>query len=761
MNKSYTISACLIVKDEEKHIFDCLNSIIDVVEEIILVDTGSSDKTIEIANGFTKVKLFNYDWDNNFSNARNFSLEQAQSDYILFIDADERLVNGEIIKDVLAVSSDNTAGWLLELTSIAEREDGITDRFVSNLLRLFKNDNRFRFKGVIHEQILESILENGYKLESTNIKINHIGYNLSKQEMLNKQLRNLKLLEIAIQNDPKNAYNHYQLAKTEMALGNQEKAEYSIEKAIEYALPKGTVKPQVLNFGAVNALQLKDLVKAKQRAEESLKINPNQVFANYIMAEVLNEVQDFSNSFTFYQFALNAYNSDSTLAKIVGDYHIAQEVIYFKLGRALIGLKKYEEAKLYFNLGLKINPNDASCLIGLANVAFSDKDFKLALTILQKAKSINPTSSDIGNYIKLVEQNITNESGSLENNKNNNTDLLTLCMIVKNEEQTLRDCLKSVRGMVDEIVIIDTGSTDNTLAIAKEFNAKIGYFDWINDFSAARNESLKLATCKWILYLDADERIKPIDVSKFRNHLANLPESVGGLVLTIESAHKSLTGETDTHKGGYPRIFRNLGFPRIKFLGKVHEQISPALREANLELINTDIVIHHLGYDQSREVMEAKVKRNYQLLLEHVRDEPLNGYAWFQLGQTLGQMDLIQQSEDAIKFAIQCGNLSDSVYASSANTLSLYSGKKGDFNTALSWAEKSLSKASEQVYARTLKAFALLNLKRFKEAKEEFEYLLNNEIDYVSSPKVGYDIALNRDSILKGLEEANKALAVN
>lgn len=86
---------------------------------------------------------------------------------------------------------------------------------------------------------------------------------------------------------------------------------------------------------------------------------------------------------------------------------------------------------------------------------------------------------------------------------------VSLCMIVKNEEKYLSRCLESVRNKVDEIIIIDTGSTDSTLEIAKQYTNKIYHFTWVNDFAAARNESLKYATSQYVLILDADEYLDP------------------------------------------------------------------------------------------------------------------------------------------------------------------------------------------------------------------------------------------------------------
>src|SRR3989344_364212 len=90
---------------------------------------------------------------------------------------------------------------------------------------------------------------------------------------------------------------------------------------------------------------------------------------------------------------------------------------------------------------------------------------------------------------------------------NPSTSTLSLCMITKNEEQFLEQCLNSVKELVDEIIIVDTGSTDKTTEIAGKFTDKIYDFKWCDDFSAARNESLKHATKNWILVLDADEQL--------------------------------------------------------------------------------------------------------------------------------------------------------------------------------------------------------------------------------------------------------------
>ena len=93
---------------------------------------------------------------------------------------------------------------------------------------------------------------------------------------------------------------------------------------------------------------------------------------------------------------------------------------------------------------------------------------------------------------------------------------LSLCMIVKDEEEMLPDCLKSVKEWVDEMIIVDTGSTDKTIDIAGSFDAKVLNFEWVNDFSAARNFALSHVTSDYVLVLDADERLGPGSGSKVR-----------------------------------------------------------------------------------------------------------------------------------------------------------------------------------------------------------------------------------------------------
>lgn len=182
------------------------------------------------------------------------------------------------------------------------------------------------------------------------------------------------------------------------------------------------------------------------------------------------------------------------------------------------------------------------------------------------------------------------------------TPTISLCMIVRDEEQYLEDCLKSVAGAVDEIVIVDTGSTDGTLAIARRYGAKIREIAWQYDFAGARNTALEMATGDWVLVLDADERLKPESVPELRWLSYNPVEF--GVICQIESQ-----AERKKLVSPVVRFFRNhLG---VRYEGRLHEQPNIPRRETALDM--SGIRITHLGYDPSVIADRSKLERNLHI----------------------------------------------------------------------------------------------------------------------------------------------------
>jgi glycosyltransferase involved in cell wall biosynthesis len=203
---------------------------------------------------------------------------------------------------------------------------------------------------------------------------------------------------------------------------------------------------------------------------------------------------------------------------------------------------------------------------------------------------------------------------------------VSLCMIVKNEAERLANCLKSVKGFADEIIVVDTGSSDRTVSIAKKFGAKIFKFDWCDDFAAARNYALEQAQGKWILVLDADEILEPSIIPVLQNAINN-PEY---LVINL---NRSEIGSGRSPYSLIARLFSRQ--PEIYFTGFYHESIDDSVAELvqkNAQKVVTipQVAILHYGY----KVEKIKQKQEFaqRLMTKQITAYPDDAYTHSKLG---------------------------------------------------------------------------------------------------------------------------------
>jgi tetratricopeptide (TPR) repeat protein len=224
---------------------------------------------------------------------------------------------------------------------------------------------------------------------------------------------------------------------------------------------------------------------------------------------------------------------------------------------------------------------------------------------------------------------------------------LSLAMIVKDEETTLGHCLASVKGLVDEMVVVDTGSTDGTRALAESFGARVAGFPWADDFGAARNESLRLCTGDWVLILDADEAVDPMDHPLLRRTLEEGTDSAYRLILRnyFLDGNQTSVGEAATlnqtpyregsgfryYADGWGlRLCRRLD--GLAFTGRIHELLDTFFDAKGLAISRLDAVVHHYGKTfKDRE----DFKRTYYLGLaeKEARARPDDPQLWFNLLQ--------------------------------------------------------------------------------------------------------------------------------
>jgi tetratricopeptide (TPR) repeat protein len=226
---------------------------------------------------------------------------------------------------------------------------------------------------------------------------------------------------------------------------------------------------------------------------------------------------------------------------------------------------------------------------------------------------------------------------------------LSLCMIVKNEAAVLPRCLRSVRDIVDDLVVVDTGSTDETASIAAEFGARVFDFAWVDDFSRARNFSLDQARGGWVLVMDADESVAAEDHRRIRTALQR--RDVDAVAPILRYYVRQIVSGWQPGPGGYKegepypgyfdvhyrRLIRNR--PWIRYVHRVHESVvslDPSIRLSHAE---EDWVIHHYGKTAAPEVLRAKANKYLEMNRAKVQENPRSVLAHYELGLQYGELD--------------------------------------------------------------------------------------------------------------------------
>ena len=192
---------------------------------------------------------------------------------------------------------------------------------------------------------------------------------------------------------------------------------------------------------------------------------------------------------------------------------------------------------------------------------------------------------------------------------------ISACYIVKNEEKNLPASIESLQSAVDEIIVVDTGSTDGTVEIAKKYGAQVFHFDWCDDFSAPRKFALEKATGDWIIFIDADEIFR--EPGKVREAMEDM-DSISSVDAVLIHSYNQVLDEAaaETAPTWACRIFRNR--EDLRYRGRIHENISKNGKLPKFAYGDERLSIFHTGY--RREISEEKAKRNLALLEREIRE---------------------------------------------------------------------------------------------------------------------------------------------
>ena len=353
------VSAALIVRDELEFIEDCLRSLVGNVDEIVLVNTGSCDDTVEIARRFP-IALHRFTWCDDFSAARNHAIGQASGDWILYIDADERLEIRDRVAFHRAISDDGKVAWELRLhprigwTAYSE-------------LRLFRNDPRIRFSGVIHERIhagVEAVARSdGLEIGVCDVTLRHVGYEADQRP---KNPRNIPLLRDYLAREPSRLYCWWHLGECLRLAGDADGAidAWSRGRAALHALGPECRSPgdaalyvSLIRLRHDRGCAIADLVA------EALALFPGHLAIQYIAAQLAIERCDLETARPVLErlAAIDAdtfFNPDIAYDKALFR-HLSAEALalcHFRAGR-------YDEAARFYRVAARTAPDPTACEI--------------------------------------------------------------------------------------------------------------------------------------------------------------------------------------------------------------------------------------------------------------------------------------------------------------------------------------------------------------------------------------------------------------
>ncbi|MEJ2040123.1 MAG: glycosyltransferase [Desulfosarcinaceae bacterium] len=319
--------------------------------------------------------------------------------------------------------------------------------------------------------------------------------------------------------------------------------------------------------------------------------------------------------------------------------------------------------------------------------------------------------------------------------------LISLCMIVRNEARFLGRCLFHHKPLADEIVLVDTGSTDRTKDLASIYNARIYDYAWRDDFAAARNFSIGKATGRWILILDADELIAPEDFACLRKLTK---ESAGATkaysIVTRNYCHKANTIGWQPNTGQYKKYESGMGWfpsrkvrlfkrdPAVSFDFPVHERVEPSMKNRGVKIADCPIPVHHYGHLD--ETLNQKKARAYYKLgyakLDLFRNNP---EALRELAVQAGQLE---RWEEAIDLWHRLLNLVPKHAEGYINLAGAY-WQLGEYRSALSFSQKALDLAPGLKEARLNAAISHMMLGELGPARSILQDLLKTTPDYTSA----------------------------
>jgi len=392
-----TISCCMIARDEEYFIQDAILSVKDLVDEVVVVDTGSVDRTMELARGLG-ARVFNFSWKNDFSAARNYALSKATKEWILILDADEVLEKGDFDKIKKLVEGVESGGFLFDQLTYTNASStfgwkpvgensamarGAVGYFCNQQVRLFPNRESIRFEGEVHENVERSLQAQGIPIFKTDIVVHHYGRIKESDRVFRKSILYLELGKKKLQADPSNVKYIYEIATQLLDLGK-------VDDAIKHAKEGLEANPD--NWELLNILGLAYLrIGMKEEAENAfaraIRIAPLMPDLYNNMGVTLMEKGDYGSALDYFEKGLELSGNNANLLR--------------NAASAGLQIGDREKALDYILESLRLDPFMPQSHVIHADILYNMGDFEGAGEVLGKIRFLPETPLKV--YLKAVQ----------------------------------------------------------------------------------------------------------------------------------------------------------------------------------------------------------------------------------------------------------------------------------------------------------------------------------------------------------------------
>lgn len=653
------ISACYIVKDEAHELRRSLASLRTAVDEIVVVSTAGNAAVVSAAAEFG-ARLCDFPWQDDFSLARNYALRQVNGDLVIFLDADEFFFHPEDVRSALMefmrVQEDANIIMLRLCHFVTESDE--TDALYEYCPRILRMPG-LHYEGMIHEQpVRDDGAERIIVYGDERLAVGHTGY--LRERGADKIRRNIALLECDAQMHGRTSMHAFYLAEC--------------------------------YFG------LKDYARTLALSQEALR--SGAVFVG-VESKIYHQMLESMRALHYPDAEMLAL-AEEALAK-----HPALPDFYAHRGMILCGLARYEEAAESLREALHCYDEHFSQI--------HDSSFFNDAVAALVAERIAQIYAHLGD---VVQENAwttrAKQYRGEETVMQEECLRISACYIVRDDAVHLKKSIESLRDAVDELIVMDTGSRDDSVATAAALGAAVYEIPWTDDFAAARNAALTRVTGDWVVFIDADEYFSPETRTALRAVIAQVDAE--GLEVLLVPWHNidEETGETllDSYA---PRIFRRRAGRR--YVGRIHEELreadgsAPPSHPVAAELLT----LVHTGY--SAALSREKGERNLRLLLAEVQHSEHPERCWRYLAETYDNLGDAPMAEQYALRDIALGRRSVIYAARSFRILlRLYGANPARREERLSVAEQAVRDFSELPEMHAELAEALAAYHRYGEA---------------------------------------------